>query len=70
MNSTNKHINTNNVLFSDRILTGSQEKSNYLWNNLVIEKRNATSVFNRFYKGSLVDAFWTVFSSKLSDSQA
>ena len=49
----------------ETVFSGSPEQANYLWENLVIEKRISVNWLHKIYKESLVDAFWSVFSAKV-----
>lgn len=51
------------ALLSDRIFLGSSVRTNYLWKNLIIEKRVSSNFIHKLYKNSLVHAFWSVLSS-------
>lgn len=47
----------------NKLLFGSDAHTGYLWENMAIEKRTSSNLITRWYKGSVVDAFWTVLSS-------
>ncbi len=47
-----------NMLFSDSTI-----RTDYFWNNLVIEKRISVNWLYKLYKGSLLYNFWSVISS-------
>ena len=53
-------------VIQNELLFGSSAHTGYLWENLAIEKRVSSSLINKLYKGSIVDAFWTVLSSPVS----
>jgi hypothetical protein len=55
-----------NSAVSGRLLFGSPVSSSYLWENLVSGKRSAEGWLHQLYKGSVLYAFWSVFSSRMS----
>ena len=56
-----RHTFTANNLFF-----GSPVRSSYMWENLIIEKRISMNWAYKFYKGSILNDFWSVLSSPLS----
>lgn len=49
----------------DKLLMGSLVHTNYMWSNLIIEKRKSVNWVDKLYKGSVLNAFWLVFSSPI-----
>lgn len=55
-----------NSLISDAIFSGSPAQTNYLWKNLVVEKRISINWIDTLYRHSPLYAFWTVLSSPMN----
>jgi len=55
-----------NAFVADRLFTGSSMRTNYLWKNLVTEKRMSINWLGKLYNGSILDSFWTVLSSSVN----
>lgn len=47
----------------ENIFVGSQVRTNYLWKNLITEKRASFNLIDKLYKASPLYAFWNVLSS-------
>jgi hypothetical protein len=56
-------ITKNIFLQSEKLSLGLSEKTSFLRRDLVIEKNIPTGWIYDLYKGSVVDAFWSVLSS-------
>ena len=52
-----------NSFAAGSLFSESPVRTNYLWKNLVIEKRISLNWLGKMYEGSVLDAFWTVLSS-------
>ena len=66
MSMNTAQVISGNSFISDRLFTGSSVRNNYLWKNLVIERRISINWLGRLFKGSVFDAFWSVVSSPVS----
>ena len=47
----------------DRLFAGLPVPTNYMWDNVIIEKRTSVNWLHKLYAGSILDEVWTVLSS-------
>lgn len=62
-----EQINTENLQVSGNPFYGSRGQTDYMWGNLVNERRASSSWIRRSYKGSIFYAFWSVLSSPVGE---
>jgi hypothetical protein len=55
-----------NSLMSESYFSGTLAPTDYLWKNITIEKSVSKNLLYRMYKGSLLEAFWLVFTSPVN----
>lgn len=51
---------------SGNLFAGSTARKNYLWKNLIIEKRISVNWLYKMYKNSFFHDFWSVLSSPIN----
>lgn len=66
MNINTTQAISGNSFAAGRLFSESPVRANYLWKNLITEKRISLNWLDKMYKGSVLDAFWTVLSSPIS----
>jgi len=64
--NTIQAISKNIFLQSEKLSLGLSEKTNFLRKDLVIEKDIPIEWMHGLYKGSIVDAFWSVLFSPMN----
>lgn len=63
INMNNIQVVEKNSFMPGKLFFGSPAGTNYVWKNIVIEKSISMNWAYKLYKGSIVDAFWSVFVS-------
>lgn len=62
----NIQVISNEPFVSNQVFLQTPVRANFLWKNLIIEKRTSIGRKNKFYKGGVLHAFWQVLSSPVS----
>jgi hypothetical protein len=57
---------SSNSFISDKLFLASPMRTDYVWKNLIIERRISINWVDKLFKGSILYAFWSVLSSPVS----
>ena len=57
--------NSNESFVVNNLSFDSPSHTDYFWKNLIIEKRMSMNLVDKLYKGSVLHAFWSIWSSPI-----
>lgn len=66
MNMNTIQAISRDLILSDKLFFGPQIRTNYVWKNLILEKRTSMNWLNKLYKHSFMYDFWVLLSSSVS----
>jgi len=55
-----------NSLTQDKLFAGSPARTNYLWKNLIVEKRTSIGRVYKYYGRNIFSDVWSIFTSPLT----